>query len=496
MRDNITVVTFPGGSVTGHGEAMWQYDYGQKIQIVGLELPNPFECHLGNTPNGTASIEVGQDDMVDIPDVCLQTAGSLYIWIYLHTGSADGETVYRAQLTIKGRAKPSGDEPTPVQQDAITKAIAALSDGVDRAETAADAAEAAVENVQETVEAALTEAKESGEFDGYSPEAKVEQTAAGATVTIKDKTGTTTANLTNGEDGYSPSAAVTQTQTGATVTITDKTGTTTAQLSNGQTPVKGTDYWTTSDKEEIISEAVGQTEEDVTQLKSAFQELEAHTDTAEYKQSIADKVAGDFVQDVQVAGASVVENGVANVPMASNSIPGVIMVGTGLGIGSTGILRPNGGSANDRRAGTNNFIPTVMATQHESAFYGLAKAAGSDEKNSTLPVGQYTEQAKSAISAMLSGSVTVSGTTPTITALPGVSYVCGEVSTIDIVTPETGIVDITFVSGATPAVLTVTPPTGMTMQWANGFDPNSLEANTTYEINIKDGRLGVAGSWT
>lgn len=116
MRDNITVVTFPRGRVTGHGEAMWQYDYGQKIQIVGLELPNPFECHIGNTPNGTASIEVGQDNMVDIPDVCLQTAGSLYIWIYLHTGSADGETVYRAQLTIKGRAKPV-PKPTPEESE-------------------------------------------------------------------------------------------------------------------------------------------------------------------------------------------------------------------------------------------------------------------------------------------------------------------------------------------------------------------------------------------
>ena len=469
MRDNITVVTFPRGSVTGHGEAMWQYDYGQKIQIVGLELPNPFECHIGNTPNGTASIEVGQDDMVDIPDVCLQTAGSLYIWIYLHTGSADGETVYRAQLTIKGRAKPSGDEPTPVQQDAITKAIAALSDGVDRAETAADAAEAAVENVQETVEAALTEAKESGEFDGYSPEAKVEQTAAGATVTIKDKTGTTT-----------------------------------AQLSNGQTPVKGTDYWTTSDKEEIISEAVEQTEEDVTSLKSAFQELEAHTDTAEYKQSIADRVAGDFVQDVQIGGASIVQDGVANVPKASSAVLGVSKIDGDYGVamfsGLSAVyndkLYVNRATDSQVKAELSAYRPIVPSSQHLAAFYGLAKAAGSDEKNSTLPVGQYTEQAKSAISTMLSGSVSVSGTTPTINALPGVSYVCGEVSTIDIVTPETGIVDITFTSGATPAVLTVTPPTGMTMRWANGFDPNSLEANTTYEINVKDGCLGVAGTWT
>ena len=39
--------------------------------------------------------------------------------------------------------------------------------------------------------------------------------------------------------------------------------------------------------------------------------------------------------------------------------------------------------------------------QNEAAFYGLAKAAGADEKNSALPVGQYTDTAKSAIRTMI-----------------------------------------------------------------------------------------------
>ena len=91
--------------------------------------------------------------------------------------------------------------------------------------------------------------------------------------------------------------------------------------------------------------------------------------------------------------------------------------------------------------------------------------------------------------------VQVSGTTPTINALPGIQYICGEVATLDITLPASGCVDVVFVSGATPTVLTVTPPTGVTVRWTNGFDPTSLEANTTYEINVKDG-LGVAASWT
>ena len=93
-------------------------------------------------------------------------------------------------------------------------------------------------------------------------------------------------------------------------------------------------------------------------------------------------------------------------------------------------------------------------------------------------------------------TTTVSGSTPTITAAAGTQYICGEVSTIDITVPESGIIDVIFESGSTPAVLTVTPPTGMTMKWAGGFDPTALEANTVYEINIMNGVYGVVGTWS
>ena len=56
------------------------------------------------------------------------------------------------------------------------------------------------------------------------------------TITFTDSDGntfTTTGESVIGADGFSPTATVTQTQSGATVTITDKNGTTTANISNG-----------------------------------------------------------------------------------------------------------------------------------------------------------------------------------------------------------------------------------------------------------------------
>ena len=88
----------------------------------------------------------------------------------------------------------------------------------------------------------------------------------------------------------------------------------------------------------------------------------------------------------------------------------------------------------------------------------------------------------------------VSGTAPSIIAQNNYRYICGEVATLNVTLPASGIVDVIFTSGSTPTVLTVTPPTGQTVKWANDFDPTALEADTTYEINILDG-LGVAVGW-
>lgn len=204
------------------------------------------------------------------------------------------------------------------------------------------------------------------------------------------------------------------------------------------------------------------------------------------------------VQDVQVNGTSVVSGGVANVPKASSSSLGVVSSSQQFGTTLTtqGVMQIAKADNSVVKAGNETYRPVVPYSQHIAAFFGLAKAAGdSTQSASNNPVGTYTDSAKSAISQMLNGSVTVSGTTPTITALPGLRYVCGEVATLDITLPASGIVDVVFTSGSTPTVLTVTPPTGVTLKWANGFDPTALEADATYEINIADG-LGVAASWS
>ena len=207
------------------------------------------------------------------------------------------------------------------------------------------------------------------------------------------------------------------------------------------------------------------------------------------------------VSDVLLNGQSIVDaQGKANIPLASTSEVGVVKVpqDTGLSIAGNGGLRINGAGETYIKQSSSVYYPLTPSQQHNSVFYGLAKAAGADMKDiASTTVGIYPEAQKSFISQMLNGAVQVAGTTPVINAKAGIWYVCGECATLDIVAPESGCCDIAFTSGSTPTVLTVTSAkANTTIRWANGFDPTALEANTTYEISIKDGELGAALSWT
>lgn len=82
--------------------------------------------------------------------------------------------------------------------------------------------------------------------------------------------------------------------------------------------------------------------------------------------------------------------------------------------------------------------------------------------------------------------VNVTGTTPTINAEDGVTYYCGEVTSIEIVPPNVGTFVVYFTSGATAATLTI--PRSVSIP--SGFDPLNLDTDTIYKIRIKNNTYG------
>ena len=148
--NNVLTVFFRGQ--TAKTKNLWQYDYGQKMKLLGVSLPDAYEVHFANTAeSGNAITMIGDANGVDIPDELLETGKDVYAWLFLHTGTDDGETEYMATIPVKARAKPTNEEPTPVQQDAITQAIAALNAGMSEVE---EIAESIPDTINDALEAA------------------------------------------------------------------------------------------------------------------------------------------------------------------------------------------------------------------------------------------------------------------------------------------------------------------------------------------------------
>lgn len=178
MNGNITTAPL-GGNRNIKTKPLFQYDYGQVLKIVGVALPAAYEVHFSNQLHGVATTQIGNADGVIIPDIYLTTGEPVYAWIYLHTGTDDGETEYTITIPVIQRASISDQEPTPVQQDVITQAIAALNTAVEQtAQDVQDATEAkqdaeeAAGNAYESAVAAAQSAANAGTYAGQAQSAQ------------------------------------------------------------------------------------------------------------------------------------------------------------------------------------------------------------------------------------------------------------------------------------------------------------------------------------
>lgn len=168
MAGNIIQLAFNGETSATTDELVYKYDYGQKLQFTDLELPEVFEVHFAQQRLGRAVKQIGQNNIVDIPDGLLEK-GSVYGWIFLHETESDGETEYEFKIPVKNRATPTDGEITPEQESVISQTIAVLvnakdaaldaQEAAETAQTAAESAQSGAQTAQGLAEAAQTAAE-------------------------------------------------------------------------------------------------------------------------------------------------------------------------------------------------------------------------------------------------------------------------------------------------------------------------------------------------
>lgn len=197
--------------------------------------------------NGAVTKDVlNPGDECFIPPEVLETAGkTVKVGIYAVRGSELViPTVYAPIGVVLPGADPSGDTSTSATLP-VWAQIEAMIGSLDDLTTEA----------KNNLVAAINEAAQTG-GGGASIAMRVD----GGYIQYSTDNGNTWVNLIakadlkgdkgadgkDGVDGYSPTASVTKTGKTATITIADKSGTTTATVSDGQdgyTPVKGVDYF-------------------------------------------------------------------------------------------------------------------------------------------------------------------------------------------------------------------------------------------------------------
>ena len=115
---------------------LYKGDYGQKIQVKGLDLPEFFQVHFSHDlkSGGTAKKVIGQNNEIPIPDEYLISGKTIYVWIFLHQTDQDGETRHVITIPIIDKPDVIPLQPTPVEQDTMTQIISLLEETLNDAQ--------------------------------------------------------------------------------------------------------------------------------------------------------------------------------------------------------------------------------------------------------------------------------------------------------------------------------------------------------------------------
>lgn len=323
---NISIATFQCGTRSCELYGLWQYDYGRVLRIQGLRLPTAVEIHFSLTEKGGTSItRVGttKDGVTDvvIPDSLLENDDAsqdywIYAYIYL-TDETSGSTEYKIAMKVKSRPRPEAID-RPEDQELFREAIAAVNEAADRAENA-------VNNLNADVSEKVTR-PDTAEVGQALVVKEIDETGKPITFEAQDM-------VEVPEWAQKPEKPTyTAKEVGALPDDT-KIPTKVSELENDKSYLTEP-YDDTELKSEIASKITAPENPAVGKVFKIKSVNEDGTFVGEW----ADGGVANL--DVQINGESIVENGIAEIPIANReNVFGVVKTipyefwGTGVGVG-------------------------------------------------------------------------------------------------------------------------------------------------------------------
>ena len=101
FTEGITEITVSG---------LYQWDYGQTIEIQYSSLTDSFEVHFANRRSATAHIRMGStaNRIIPIPDALLEQPYDIIAWVYC-VGNNEARTTRIIHIPVTPRTKPESD---------------------------------------------------------------------------------------------------------------------------------------------------------------------------------------------------------------------------------------------------------------------------------------------------------------------------------------------------------------------------------------------------
>lgn len=230
--------------------ALWQWDTGRRVKITDGDGVK--QIHYQNRCFGrSVDVDVSGDGTAIIPDELLQDWHPLMAYAYV-TDDAGGYTKVQVDFAVHKRARPADYVYTPTEHAGFDRLRAEIGDLADLTTEAKDTLVAAINEVARTGGGAGSmDLRVADGYIQYSTDGGSTWTNLIAVADLKGDTGATGPAGPQGPAGApgkdgAPGAQGAQGEKG------DKGDPGTP----GKTPIRGTDYWTAADKQEIVNDVL------------------------------------------------------------------------------------------------------------------------------------------------------------------------------------------------------------------------------------------------
>lgn len=325
---------------------IWQYDYGQILSITGQNLPTATEVHFSLDIRGGSTLSrVGTTidgvTTVKIPDELLKNNGksgdfSIYAFVYV-ADEESGNTEYRITIPVYSRPKPENPSVDPAPEPNIFhETVTAVNNAADRAEKAAKDTEQIRDNLNLDLSEKIT---------------RPQSAKVGQVIAVKEV----------GTDGK-PTNFEAKDMTGGASTeeIKEAVGAYMQEHPFEETDPTVPDWAKRPEKPTYTAEDVGALP-DNTKIPTKTSELENDSGfldsppTPEVGKILKIKSVnedGTFTcewaddggsnLDVQINGESIVQDGVAEIPISSHDTLGLVYTDNSAGGYTTGLMNRQG----------------------------------------------------------------------------------------------------------------------------------------------------------